>query len=121
MSEKRKITRDDIRVEPTKAVSRSNNFVTLASDYAKCTINPNNQMCTFTFFQSHPIPKFERKGLTLDSIEEEMILEVKMPLRNAFGIAVYLTSILEELQKNPNQKGTFFGPIAIRMKKKDEK
>ncbi len=107
MSEKHKITHEDIRVEPTKAVSRSPNFFTLASDYAKCTITPN-RICTFTFFQSHSIAKLERKGLTLDSIEEEMVLEVKMPLSNAFGLAVYLTSIMEELRQNPEQKGTFF-------------
>jgi len=117
MTENSKTTRKDIRVKPTKAVSRSDNFVTVASDYAKCTIMPNSQMCTFTFFQSHSIPKLERKGLLLDSIEEEMILEVKMPLNNAFGLALYMTNILEELRKNPNQKGAFYGPVSIKMVK----
>ena len=121
MTKNSKITRHDIRVKPTKAISRSADFVTLASDYAKCTIVPSTQMCTFTFFQSHPIPKLEQKGLILDRIEEEMILEVKMPLSNAFGLAVYMTNILEELRKNPNQKGSFFGPVSIKMVKRDDK
>ena len=66
-----KVTRSDITVHPTKTVAKSENFGTLYADYAKVTTTENLQMCTFTFFQSHPIPTLSDKGLLLDRVEDE--------------------------------------------------
>jgi hypothetical protein len=103
-------------VTPSKTVSRSNNFGTIASDHAIVTVNEDTQLCTFTFFQTHPIPRMdETKGILVDSIEEEMVLEVKMPFTTGFALAMYMATLIEkEFRGKPRQDRTFFGPVAVK-------
>lgn len=106
------------RMTPTKTVSRSNTFGTLASDHAIVTLNTDTHLCTFTFFQTHTIAKIDERGIVVDSVEEEMVLEVKMPFSTAFAVAMYMNRIIKEMQAKPNLRGVFFGPVAV---KQDEK
>jgi hypothetical protein len=99
---------------PTKTVSRSNTFGTLASDHAIVTLNMDTQLCTFTFFQTHTIAKIDERGIVVDSIEEEMALEVKMPFNTAFAVAMYMNSMVKEIQAKPHLRGVFFGPVAVK-------
>jgi hypothetical protein len=109
-----KITRTDTKMTPTKTVSRSPNFGTLAADYAKVTTSQDTATCTFTFFQSHPIPKIGQEGIILESVEEEMILEVKMPFNTAFALALYMATLVKDIQANPTANMSYFGPTKIK-------
>jgi hypothetical protein len=117
MSNDSPIKGDTIKVHPTKAVSRSQNFGTLASDFAKAAFVQDTQMCTITFFQSHPIPKHEQEGLLLDSIEDEMVLEVKIPFSTAFALGLYITKIFGQIRSKPESNRIDFGPTRIRQVK----
>ncbi|MGD0160681.1 MAG: hypothetical protein ABSB89_10355 [Candidatus Bathyarchaeia archaeon] len=101
------------QVTPTKIISRSNSFGTLASDHAIVSLNMDTQLCTFTFFQTHFIGKIDERGIVMNSIEEEMVMEVKMPFRTAFSVAMYIASMVKEMQGKPYLKGVFFGPVAV--------
>ena len=123
MPEDIEIERESIQVKPPKSISRSDNFGTLSADYAKVTIAQNTQMCTFTFFQTHPIAKHDARGIVLDSLEDEMVLEVKMPFSTSFALAMYMMSVLKQIQSKPEPTRTDFGPVSIKTVKKptDEK
>ena len=120
MSEERKTDFKSIRVEPKRAMTRSDTFGTLPADYAKCMINPIEKTCTLTFFQSHPIAKWEPRGIVLESIEDEMVLEVKMPLTTAFGLAIYMMEVFREIREKPKESRVYFGPTALKQVQKDE-
>jgi hypothetical protein len=106
-----------INLNPTKTVSRSNNFGTIVADHAIVTLSEDTQLCTFTFFQTHAIPKIDERGIIVDSIEEEMVIEVKMPFSTAFAVSMYMNAMLKQFQSyqgKPHPTGTFFGPTAVR-------
>jgi hypothetical protein len=99
---------------PTKTVSRSNNFGTLASDHAIITLDGDTGLGTITFFQTHTIPKMEDKGIMVDSVEEEVVLEVKMPFNTVFALGIYIANMVSHYQNNPNDHGKYFGPVAVK-------
>ncbi len=108
---------------PTKTVSRSPNFLTTVADHAIVTLAEDTQMCTFTFFQTHAIPKIDDRGIVIDSIEEEFVFEVKMPFTTAFAVAAYMNAMLKQFQSyqgKPHAMGTFFGPTSIKHTPKTE-
>lgn len=113
MNPKRVVRRTDIKVEPKRTIVRSENFATIVADYAKVTIHRDTKMCTFTFFQTHPVPKMDPKGIILDSLEQEMRLEIKMPFGTAFALAVYMNDVLDEIRENPEGTRSYFGPSLI--------
>lgn len=100
-------------VSPTKSVSRGSSFGTLASDHAIITLNGDTQIGTLTFFQTHAIPKIDERGIVVDSIEEEFVLEVKMPFNTVFALGMYIAKMVKHYQSNPHDHGVYFGPVKV--------
>jgi len=101
--------------QPIEAITRAESFGTMYADDVVCTSYAIEQICTLTFIQHHPIPKHDKKGLTLGSIESELVLEVKIPLESALRLAFYLTSILEDIKKSRRNgiDARHFGPAYV--------
>lgn len=108
---------EEVRIEtPSRAIMKGQNFGTMAADDVVCTVNSLDQTCTLIFLQRHPSPKEDIKGYTLDSIETEIRLEVKLPLESVWRLAFYLRGIFDDvkkIQKHGTQK-LYFGPTFVR-------
>ncbi len=109
------------RVEATTQITKGN-IPTAIADYAKVMTDYDTQLCTFIFYQKHPNAKKENGMTVLTSIEEEAILEVKMPFGTAFALALYMETLRKEMQSKPVDRSRIdFGPTSIRVSKRDDK
>jgi hypothetical protein len=108
------ITGKSYHMTPSKTVSRSPNFGTIASDHAVVLLNEDTQIATFTFFQTHMPAKLDEKGIVPDSIEEEMVLEVKMPFNTAFALALFMNNAVKEFRSKPYQHRFIYGPVFVK-------
>ena len=110
-----KIESTHIRIEPTGQVTRASSIPVLAADHAMVLLDHNSQMCTFVFFQRHPNAKVTNRGIELTSVDEEAVLEIKMPFSTAFGLAMYMNALLKEMQGKPRDMSrSDFGPVSIK-------
>ena len=50
----------------------------------------------------------------VDSVEEEVVLEVKMPFRTVFALGMYIAKMVNYYRNNPNDNGKYFGPVAVK-------
>ena len=114
MSGEPKVTRRDIKVEPSESVSISPDMQTLVADYVKCATDTDVGLCTFIFFKKHILPKHTSEGMMVDRIVHDAFLEIKVPINTAFALAVYLYDLLKEIREKPKRGVTFFGPSIIK-------
>jgi hypothetical protein len=115
MSDESKIESTHVRIEPTGQVTRAASIPVLAADHAMVLADHGSQMCTFVFYQRHPNAKVTSTGIQLTSVEEEAVLEVKMPFSTAFGLVIYMNALLKEMQGKPIDMGrSDFGPVSIK-------
>lgn len=110
-----KVESAHVVVEPTGQVTRATSIPVLAADHAMVLLDHGPKMCTFVFYQRHPNAKVTNKGIELTSIEEEAVLEVKMPFNTAFALVIYMNAMLKEMQSKPIDMGrSDFGPVSVR-------
>ena len=117
--EQPKVTKKDIHIEPHISTEVMKDMPTLAADYMKVMADGDTELCTFIFFRKHILPKLTGQGMTLDGINEEAFLEVKVPYRTAFALTLYMNEVFKEIRKNPDKKQTYFGPGRIEIEQRE--
>jgi len=103
------------KVNPNYTMTRNKELPVLAADFVLALSDVDEHVCTLTFVRRNPTIKYDIGNRpVLEGIEEEMFLEVKMPLEVAIGFGLYMQEILKEIKANPNKRNQhFFGPTAI--------
>jgi len=114
MSEKK----DELKTKVIKAQNQLNigDIPTLSADYVKVLTDHDLKSCTFVFFQKHPVPKLTDVGIEMEGVNENPILEVKVPYPTSFALSMYMEMIRQQLIKNPTLSGMSWGPTAIEQK-----
>ena len=117
MSDKEPIvSRKEIKVEAVRNLIVHPERITAPADLVKVATDTDTGLCTFIFFRKHFNPKHveTEAGMRLDTIDEEVFLEVKVPMNTAFALALYMYDLLKEIRANPERNIVYFGPTSIK-------
>ena len=90
---------------------------TLSADYVKVLTDNDLKLCTFVFFQKHPVPKLTQNGIEMEGTNDTPILEIKIPYSTSFALTMYMEMIRQQLLKDPNMRGMSWGPTSIKQGK----
>lgn len=112
------ITRSSHKVTPSFLTTRREDTAVVGSDFVKYMVDPNIGMGTLIFYRRYVTPRKEAKGWSVDTIVEESFLEVKVPLNTLFALALDLSTVVQQIQKNPRGNITYFGPSSVRQEQK---
>lgn len=110
---------NNIKIEsPEFPISVSGQLLTVAADFIKVMIDHDSQLCTFMVFQKHPNPKGSERGIICTGYDQEVVLEIKVPLNTSFALSEYMHLVLEQMKKEGQMNGYSFGPMSVTQKKK---
>jgi hypothetical protein len=113
-----KISRESFKAEPTFRITRSPQTAVVGADFVKYMVDPDCGMGTLIFYRKYPVPKRDSKGWSVDRMEEESFLEVKVPLNTLFACAIGLYQVAQEMSKSKKKTITYFGPSKVIQKEK---
>lgn len=106
------VEREDRKMIIRQSFENMTPLPTLSADHVKAFIDGTTRTCTLLFIQRHPKPESSEEGIRLSSIQDQVVLEVKLPFESAFSIGVYLYDVLKKgMIDEPNKIGFDFGPL----------
>lgn len=108
-----KTEREDRKMIIRQSFENMTPLPTLSADQVKAFIDGTTRTCTLLFIQRHPKPESGEEGIRLSSIQDQVVLEVKLPFESAFSIGAYLYDVLKKgmVDDEPNKIGFDFGPL----------
>ena len=110
--EESRTEREDRKMIIRQSFENMTPLPTLSADQVKAFIDGTTRTCTLLFIQRHPKPESGEEGIRLSSIQDQVVLEVKLPFESAFSIGVYLYDVLKKgMIDEPNKIGFDFGPL----------
>jgi|ERR671931_455977 hypothetical protein len=85
--------------------------LTSGADYVKVFIDNECKLCTFIFFQKHPVVRLSEKddNMIHDGVKHEAIAQYKVPFETAFTLGIYMNKAFQEIRTD-NTIRTLFGP-----------
>lgn len=101
-------------IEAKYNINRLPNMPVFAADFATVMTDVGAQSCTINFIRRHPTMRYgDKQSVNIEGVEEEVFLEIKMPLSTAMGFSVYMAELLNKIRTEKIRGGIFFGPSSI--------
>ena len=77
--EESRTEREDRKMIIRQSFENMTPLPTLSADHVKAFIDGTTRTCTLLFIQRHPKPESAEEGIRLSSIQDQVVLEVKLP------------------------------------------
>src|SRR6266511_75000 len=104
------LTSKEVDTDKNRSVTiPTDNMGSVFADNVKVLFDDGTRICTLLFFKKHVTPKQTERGIDMDAIYHEAVMEVKLPYESAFLLALYMNEVYKKLQAG--ERGQIrFGP-----------
>lgn len=112
-----KVTRRDIEVKPAFLETKAQEVPVVAADYFRLMLDTDMGLVTLLFYRRHVIPKTTGKEVVVDTIADELFLEIKVPLNTFFAAIIFAYDLLKEIREEARGRKPsriYIGPVTVK-------